>query len=149
MSLRRLNNRQVTDLVTSSDDSKVAQARAIIDERRLHWLLEAVAHDHLEPGAIDGEITLPLSALELIEKEEFTEADLRNVLTHIGRDNLGHFVALLRSTDEKIRLEAFKLLHSLTLGDISKVEHTGPSGGPQQMVIELVAPGMRRKLGEE
>jgi hypothetical protein len=127
-----------------SQQPTVSDVQSEMEALRHKWLERAVHADALDPSVLDGEITLPTEVMELLEKENFSKEDMQRCALAIGRDNMGQLAALCRNKDPRVQLEAFRLLYQFVYGDAAKkVEHSGPNGEPQQIILRLVAPNGR------
>lgn len=125
---------------TLPEIAEVDQIREQMDALRLKWMARAVQADALDPASLSGEVRLPTEVMEILEKENFSPEDMKRCALAIGRDNLAELVALCKNRDARVQLEAFRLLYQFMFGDKKLVEHTGPGGGAQQIVVRLVAP---------
>lgn len=134
--------------VKEEDQATVLEVcKTAVETNRLALMLEGVVHDQLDPGVLDGEITLPPDVVEmLLADEKFTEAHLQTCVLHIAKDNLAELVGLLKSCDPKIKMKAWDMIRQLLYGDKTKVEHSGPGGGAQQLVIKILAPNGQERL---
>jgi hypothetical protein len=120
--------------------AELGEVQSKVEEIRARMMARSVAKDALDPSSLDGQLTLPPEVLALIEKEKFEDADLKRCILLIGRDNLAYVAALFKAKDERVRLEAMRLLRDILFADKKVVEHSGPDGGAIGVVIKLVAP---------
>lgn len=132
-----------------ADENALEEARQALEDIRLQRMLQTCSYDVMDPAVLEGDIRLPESVLEKIEREDFSDDDLRDVLTDIGRDNIAQLVALLKNKDPQVQIEAWQLLMKITCGEKKQTKVTG-SGQGGGIIFQLVAPtGETKSIGED
>lgn len=151
MRLFREKQRRLGEVTPKS--TELIEIEQAINDVRLCTMLNAAISDHLDPSSLRGDLRLPGQVVEKISKPdgEFDEDDLKSCLVLLSKDNLAELLALIKSNDEKIRIEAWRIIRDIVYGKGgSGAASSGGGGGSPHVTIQLVAPdGTKATLDEE